>query len=138
MDNTILTWNKQKGIKGNKKKILIIDDSALVLRNLKALLQNEYEVMIATGGEMGIQKAVEKRPDIVLLDYEMPGMDGKETFEKLALTAATSDIPVIFLTSVSEGKKVLEILERHPAGYILKPPDRDKLVEQIEQVLSIY
>lgn len=137
MDNTILTWNRQKGIKGDKRKILIIDDSALVLRNMKALLQDEYEVMIATGGEMGIQKAVEKRPDIILLDYEMPGLNGKETFEKLAISQTTSNIPVIFLTSVSEGKKVLEILERHPAGYILKPPDRDKLVQQIEQILSV-
>lgn len=133
-NETIFTWNMQKGF-SNSKRVLIIDDSALVLRNLKALLSDRYEVVIATNGEMGIQKAVEKHPDIILLDYEMPGMNGKETFEKLAKNPITTKMPVIFLTSVSDGKKVLEILEMHPAGYVLKPPSGDKLVEKIEEVL---
>lgn len=137
VSETILTWNRQRGVT-NLKKVLIIDDSALVLRNLKALLSEKYEVMIATNGEMGLQKASEKKPDIILLDYEMPGMNGKETYERLASKPVTSNIPVIFLTSVSDGKKVLEILEMHPAGYVLKPPSGDKLIEKIEEVLSEY
>ena len=57
--------------KSTRKHILTIDDSPVVLRNIKAVLEDKYDVYLATGGEMGIKKAMEAAPDLILLDYEM-------------------------------------------------------------------
>lgn len=115
--------------------VLVIDDSGIVLRSIKTMLQESYTVEIATNGEMGVQKAIDMQPDVILLDYEMPGMDGSATFQTLLQIESTKHIPVIFLTAVSDGKRVKEVIERHPAGYILKPPDKLKLIGAIEKVL---
>lgn len=124
------------GLPYGKKKVLVIDDSPIILRNVRVILQDKYDVMIATDGSMGIRKAIEYKPDIILLDYEMPGMDGNATFQKLLECSATKNIPVIFLTSVSDGRKVREVLDKHPAGYILKTLDTDKLISKLEEVLA--
>ena len=118
------------------KQILTIDDSPIVLRYVKNILKDEYEVLLATSGEMGIKKAKEVRPALILLDYEMPVMDGKETFLNLKVDEETEDIPVIFLTSVSDNKKVREVLDMHPAGYILKPLDADQLLTKVHRALG--
>lgn len=77
-----------------------------------------------------------RQPDLILLDYEMPGMDGKMTYEILKFRDATKDIPVVSLTSMSDKEHIYSILETRPAGYILKPPDRDRLFQTIEDVLK--
>lgn len=119
------------------KKILVVDDSALGLRNMRAMLADHFEVILATGGEMGIQKAIDEEPDLIILDYDMPHMDGKETFEILLHSDETRNIPVIFLSGVSDGKKIRDVLEKQPAGYVLKPPDSIKLIQLINEVLGL-
>lgn len=118
------------------KQILTIDDSPIVLRYVKNILKDQYEVLLATSGEMGIKKAKEVHPALILLDYEMPVMDGKETFLNLKVEEETEDIPVIFLTSVSDTKKVKEVLDMKPAGYILKPLDADQLLTKVHKALG--
>jgi DNA-binding response OmpR family regulator len=118
------------------KQILTIDDSPLVLRYVKNILKDEYEVLLATSGEMGLKKAKEVHPALILLDYEMPVMDGKETFLNLKVDEETEDIPVIFLTSVSDTKKVKEVLDMKPAGYILKPLDAEQLLTKVHKALG--
>ena len=119
-----------------KKQILTIDDSPIVLRYVKNILKDEYEIILATSGEMGIKKAKEVKPDLILLDYEMPAMDGHEVFLNLRVDEETEKIPVMFLTSVSDTKKVKEVLDLHPAGYILKPLDADQLLTKVHKVLG--
>lgn len=119
----------------SKKQILTIDDSPIVLRMVKNTLKDEYDVLLATGGEMGIKKAKEVKPDLILLDYEMPEMDGKETFLNLKVEEETENIPVIFLTSVSDTKKVREVLDMKPEGYILKPLDAEQLLTKVHKAL---
>ena len=119
-----------------KRKILTIDDSPIVLRYVKTALEHEFEILLATGGEMGIKKAIEAQPDLILLDYEMPGMDGRETFLNLKVEVETEHIPVIFLTSVSDTKKVKDVLELHPAGYVLKPLDAEQLLTKIHKAIG--
>lgn len=121
-----------------KKYVLVVDDNATVLRSIKAMLEDKYDIALATNGEMGIQKAIDSHPDVILLDYEMPGMNGNATFETILQIDEIKGIPVIFLTGVSDRERVSKVLDKHPAGYTLKPPDKDKLIEQIEAVLKKY
>ncbi|MBO4414590.1 MAG: response regulator [Lachnospiraceae bacterium] len=122
--------------KSTIRHILTIDDSPMVLRFIKSVLKDEYDVFLATGGEMGIKKAKETKPDLILLDYEMPEMDGRETFLNLKVDEDTEKIPVIFLTSVSDPKRVKDVISMQPAGYILKPVEADKLIEKVHEVLG--
>lgn len=119
-----------------KKQILTIDDSPIVLRYVKNILKDEYDILLATSGDMGIKKAKEVKPDLILLDYEMPVMDGHEVFLNLRVDEETENIPVMFLTSVSDTDKVKEVLNLHPAGYILKPIDADQLLSKVHKVLG--
>lgn len=119
-----------------RKKIMVIDDSPLLLRNMKSLLQDKYTVSVATSGEQALKLVPSKQPDLILLDYEMPGWDGKKTYEMLKEQEHYRNIPVIFLTSVSDKEHIADILETRPAGYILKPPDQDRLLRTIEDVIA--
>lgn len=118
------------------KKILVIDDDATVLRFIKKNLETMYDIIVAKSGEKGIEKAVLEQPDLILLDYEMPEMDGNETFAKMRRIDSIKDIPVIFLTGVSDRNRVCAVLDNKPAGYILKPPVKSKLIKQIEDILK--
>lgn len=118
-----------------KKLLLLVDDNAATLRSIKGMLEEKYDIILATSGEMGIQKAIDMQPDLILLDYEMPGMNGNATFGMILQIDTIKHIPVIFLTSVSDGKRVMEVIDKHPAGYMLKPPDKDQLIALIEGAL---
>ncbi len=73
--------------------------------------------------------------DVILLDYEMPGMDGKETFERILADKEMCNIPVIFLTGVAVKEHISAVLKLKPAGYLLKPADKEKLIATIESVV---
>lgn len=119
-----------------KKKIMIVDDSALMLRTIKGMLDDRYTVFIATSGNQALRMIPQKKPDLILLDCSMPGLDGKQTFEAMKERGYAQNIPVVFLTAVGERKQIYSILKSKPASYILKPPEQNKLIETIEQVLK--
>ncbi len=118
--------------------ILVVDDNAMVLRNIKGMLDPPYKITLAKSGETALALMERALPDLVLLDYEMPGLDGRETFEKILELPHGDKVPVLFLTGVSEKQKILSVLKNRPAGYVLKPPDREKLAEEIEHILAKY
>lgn len=126
----------QKTIVDRKKRILIVDDSPMVLRNIKDLLTPKYDVFLSTSGEKALQMIPTKKPDLILLDYEMPGMDGKETFEAILENNDMKHIPVVFLTSVAKRQQIYDVVKSIPAGYILKPPDSNRLLDTIEDVFK--
>lgn len=99
------------------KHILIVDDSAVTLRSVKSLLDKKYRVSVATSGEMAIKSMQRNLPDMVLLDYEMPGCDGKETLEMIRSDEALKDIPVMFLTGVADKQHIAAVLQLNPVGY---------------------
>jgi len=119
-----------------QKTILVIDDSPLALRSVKAMLDTKYHVFVATEGEKAISVISKKHPDLILLDYEMPGMDGRMTLEKIREDNTMADIPVIFLTAVADKDHIAAVLRLNPAGYFLKPLDREKVLEAIEELFE--
>lgn len=127
---------KHETVIETKKRILIVDDSPVVLRNIKDLLTPKYDVFVSTSGEQALKMIPTKNPDLILLDYEMPGMDGKETFEAILENDDMKHIPVVFLTSVAKRQQIYDVVKSIPAGYILKPPNRDKLLDTIEDAFN--
>ena len=120
-----------------KKRILVVDDSGVLLRSVKAMLSGQYEVLVAMDGKKALERAKNKRPDLILLDYEMPVMDGKETLEELRNDEELKGIPVVFLTSVADRESIASVLKLKPEGYLLKPIEQTRMLETIESVLGV-
>ena len=113
---------------GGKKKILVVDDSAVVLQFMKELFDKDYEITQAQSGVAAIRCITLDKPDLVLLDYEMPICDGKQVLEMIRAEEAFVDIPVIFLTGTVDKERLQQLLPLKPAGYLLKttPPQEIK------------
>lgn len=116
--------------------ILIVDDNALVLRNIKSILEGRYSVAVAASGFQAFVSIGKKKPSLILLDYEMPELDGKAVMEKLQEDEELCDIPIVFLTSAATKDVVMKLLALKPAGYILKPTDSAALFKIIDEVLG--
>lgn len=123
IESYLATFGKQ-----NKKKILVVDDSGAMLRNVKGWLEEKYQVILANSGAMAIKYLSTNRPDLVLLDYEMPIVDGKQVLEMIRSENDFADIPVIFLTSKGDKESVMQVMALKPDGYLLKtmPPEQIK------------
>lgn len=114
-----------------RKHILAIDDNSLMLKVIKEHLHDKYDVATAISGKIAFKFLERKQTDLILLDYEMPDENGPAILEKLRSNEATKDIPVIFLTGISERDKLQKVLVMKPQGYLLKPIEPDKLLETI-------
>lgn len=114
-----------------RKCILVVDDAPIMLKTVKEQLHDEYDVATAISGKIAMKFLERKRADLILLDYEMPEENGSEILKKLRDNDATKDIPVIFLTGVTDRDKIKEAIALKPQGYLLKPIDHDKLIETI-------
>lgn len=103
-------------------KILVIDDTLLNIKLIEGFLQREgYLVLTAENGLDGIKIAKEQKPDLILLDIVMPGIDGFQVLEKLKSMSGTAGIPVIMITSVDEIKSKIKCFELGAVDYIVKP-----------------
>lgn len=119
-----------------RKRILVVDDNGTTLRTMKAMLEQYYEVALAISGAQAMTSIGKKRPDLILLDYEMPVCDGKMTLEMIRADEDMKSIPVIFLTAVNDRENIEAVLKLKPAGYFLKPAVKDKLLAEIGKVLN--
>ncbi len=119
-----------------KKHILIVDDDSRVLRLLQSYLSGRYELATAINGKVALKFLEKKETDLVLLDYEMPTENGAAVLEKIRANEKTKDLPVVFLTGVTEKNKIREVLALKPQGYLLKPVDMDKLSSTIKGILG--
>ncbi|MCI8275835.1 MAG: response regulator [Lachnospiraceae bacterium] len=102
------------------RKILVVDDSMTIRMGMRRLLAGRYEVSEVDSGVAAIRAVTLDRPDLILLDYEMPVCDGSHVFEMLRSEKEFEDIPVIFLTSRDDPESVKRVLSLKPEGYLLK------------------
>jgi CheY-like chemotaxis protein/DNA-binding CsgD family transcriptional regulator len=108
--------------RANSDVVLIVDDVPDNLSVLHdALDESGYTVLVATGGEAALQRALQALPDIVLLDAMMPGMDGFEVAKRLKAMAETAHIPIIFMTGLTETEHLVAALEAGGVDYVTKP-----------------
>jgi len=121
-----------------KKLILVVDDEVTTLRSLKRTLDTEYDVAIAGSAENAFAYLNEHRPDLILLDYMMPEIDGKQALSRLRDNPETSDIPVIFLTAMSDADTVKDCLSLNPQGYLLKPINAHNLLDRVARFFATH
>lgn len=119
-----------------RKHILVVDDNSMMLRLVKEHLHEKYDVATALSGKIALKFLRNKKTDLILLDYEMPDENGPAVLEKLRASDATKNIPVVFLTGVTESKKIKEALIMKPQSYLLKPINRERLMDTIEKLIG--
>ncbi len=115
-----------------KKKILVVDDSGSALRLVKGWLEEKYEVLLANSAAMAIKYITTNRPDLILLDYEMPVVDGKQVLEMIRSEMEFSDIPTMFLTSKDDPDSIQNVRELKPEGYLLKTQEPAQIIKAID------
>ena len=115
--------------------VLVIDDNVILLRTVKDMLNSIYNVSIAISGEQAFESIALKKPDVILLDYEMPELNGEDVIKMLRDNNETKDIPVLFLTSSASREVVTKLIMLSPDGYMLKPPNKQTMIDHIEKVL---
>lgn len=120
-----------------RKRILIIEDEPLNMKLFRELLQIAgYEVVEATDGKQGILMARKTQPDLILMDIQMPVMDGLEATRMLKKNEATRVIPILALTAHAMAGDSEKVFEAGCDGYITKPIDQKLFLNEIARYLS--
>jgi DNA-binding response OmpR family regulator len=119
-------------------RIVIVDDNQLTIEAIRAYLETfGFTILTALSGDQLIANLPEPLPDLILLDVMMPGRDGYETCRWLKQHAATRDIPVIFMTSLTDFRDKVKAFEAGGADYIMKPHHYTELLNRINTHLTI-
>ena len=114
-----------------KKRILVVDDDSMNLARTKIILWTEYDVLLVDSGMEALTKLRDEKVDMVLLDIDMPEMNGIETFERMKGFA--SEIPVIFLTASGLEEDVLSAIKLGAVNYLKKPFRPQELLKRVTQ-----
>ena len=117
-----------------KKCILVVDDDSMNLARTKKILGKDYAVFCASSGTEALNTLRREEVDLVLLDIEMPKMNGFETFERMKDFGA--DIPVIFLTASGAKDDVVSAIKLGAVNYLVKPFEPQELLRRVAQELS--
>ncbi len=123
--------------KAERAKVLIVDDEPDYITAIQCRLEwSRYEVITASNGEEGLKKVMSEKPDLVLLDTNMPVMNGHEVLERLKQYTELKNIPVIMVTALCEAQDIAKASSYGVADYVAKPFDFTELVEKIENALG--
>ncbi|MGH7805955.1 MAG: response regulator, partial [Candidatus Binatia bacterium] len=124
-------------IGGARKRVLVVDDEAGVRESIRILLSSEYEVLFATNGTEALEIVERERPNLVLLDIIMPGMDGLEVCKRLKEHAATKDAPVLVMTAHDDLNRRIQAFDLGAADVVRKPFELSELVARVRTQISI-
>jgi len=113
------------------KRILIVDDNISILKQISSHL-NGYEVLLAKSGMSALEICGKEKPDLILLDIEMPGMNGFDVIVRLKQNPSTEKIPVIFLTASDDSALEVKALKLGARDFITKPVEKNILIHRVE------
>ncbi|RTL51350.1 MAG: two-component system response regulator [Rhodocyclaceae bacterium] len=134
----VLSNGEEAFVPAQPQTLLIVDDSPENLDVLGGLLLPHYRVRVATSGERALRIVEsQSRPDLILLDVMMPGMDGYQVFQQLRANPATRDIPVIFVTAMDSSEAEMHGLEVGAVDYITKPIEPTVLLARVHTQLEL-
>lgn len=118
------------------RRIMIIDDDAVLLQTLEIFLKNHYDVVTFQEVEPAISYLDSYKVDIIILDIRMPEISGIMAFDMIKQSENGNQIPIIFLSGLSDKRTVVECIEKGAMNYLLKPVKMELLVEVIESTLG--
>ncbi len=119
-----------------RKHILVVDDDSRMLKIIQRHLADKYDVATALNGKIAFKFLENRKTDLILLDYEMPLESGPTVLKRLRENPLTRNIPVIFLTGISDRNRIEKALALKPQGYLLKPIDHIKLLSTISKFID--
>ena len=119
-----------------RKHILVVDDDSRMLKIIQRHLADKYDVATALNGKIAFKFLENRKTDLILLDYEMPLESGPTVLKRLRENPHTRNIPVIFLTGISDRNRIEKALALKPQGYLLKPIDHIKLLSTISKFID--
>jgi len=123
--------------KSAQAKILVVDDEPDLVSTVQCHLKwCHYEVITAINGKDGLEKAVNEKPDLILLDISMPVMNGHEMLERLRKHPDLKDIPIIMITALCEADDIATVSSYGIVDYVTKPFDFTELMEKIANALE--
>jgi twitching motility two-component system response regulator PilH len=118
-------------------KVMVVDDSPTEVHALQTMLtKNGHEVVVATTGEEGVERAKTEMPDLILMDVVMPGMNGFQATRQISKNVETSAIPVIMVTTKDQETDKVWAMRQGAKDYIVKPVQEKALIEHVNMVLS--
>ena len=120
----------------SKKRILAVDDTAIILTRISDILRNDFDVITVNSGARALRFLEQEKPDLILLDYLMPVHNGAAVLKDIQSRVETKNIPVFFLTGQTDADTIRECLALHPAGYIVKPVAKTALLDKMKEVLG--
>ena len=126
----------EKENRNQKKKLLVVDDSDTVQLAMKGLLQEDYQITVANSGTSAICCITLERPDLVLLDYDMPVCDGVQVLKMIRSETEFADIPVFFLTGKVDKASVSKVIPLKPEGYLLKSAKPSDIKKNIDRYFA--
>lgn len=126
---------REKGLTEGAVRVLVVDDDEVYREVLAETLREAGMRVLASGdGATALASVQRSRPDVILLDYKMPGIDGVATLRELKANPYTRDIPVVMLTGVSARDVVAESVKAGAKGYVVKPSDRKTILAKVHAV----
>jgi len=118
-------------------QILIVDDSPTEIHVLKTMLEkNGHQTLSATSGEEGVEMAVKEKPDLILMDIVMPGMNGFKATRLISKNDETSGIPIIIVTTKDQETDRVWGMRQGAKDYLTKPAQEKELIEKINAALG--
>ena len=115
------------------KSVLIVDDDATALRSMKSLLATRYKILVANSGMNAITILAKNKVDLILLDFEMPIVNGPKVLEMIRSDPNTANIPVMFLTAKGDKRSIMEVLRFKPEKYLLKTMLPKDILDSIDE-----
>jgi CheY-like chemotaxis protein len=122
----------------HKKSILLVDDDTTFLKMMKNWLEKYYRVTIVTSGMQALMYLADNKPDLILLDYEMPVTSGPQVLEMIRSETKIGKVPVMFLTGKSDKDSIVKVLSLKPDGYLLKSLNREQILSTLGQFFSKF
>ena len=121
-----------------KKLILLVDDEPMILKTFYSYLCQDYKVMAVNSAQDAFTLMENKLPDLILLDYRMPNMNGGQMLERMRYMTWKwyCNVPVMFATAVTEKSIVEKCLSQHPQGYLIKPLGKEELLEVVNKFFA--
>lgn len=117
--------------------VLVVDDDEFERKLSREILKGApYDLLFANNGGEALDLMRERRPDLILMDMVMPGINGLETLRRLKASQTLADIPVMMITGQSEKDVVVECLKAGAVDFVVKPLDREVLLKKVERFLK--